>query len=247
MDIPLHMKPLLVLAHGTRTTKAQWDGYAQRLPEAELLAIDLPGHGTLQGGPVTFDEVIRVFDEAVATRKPGQPLILGGHSLGGYLAALYAGHLAEEHDRQELDGLLLVGTTGDPRSVVAAGYKGFAKLLPMIGFERMTTIANWFYRALNLTEDLPGPEAYTALSDSWSLVFEHCGPQNLRALECPVVFVNGQLDQMRVHVKRFANSAKRPQVHLVKGATHVLPMTHPDELARIMNELVKHVRDEEQS
>lgn len=241
MAVPEHVRPLLILAHGTRTTKAQWDGYAERLPEVEVLPIDLPGHGEHQGGVVDQESVLRVFDEAVARRKPGQQVILGGHSLGGYLASMYAGHMAEQHGRHEIDALLLVGTTGDPRSAIASLYKGFAKVLPWVGFERMTTVANWFYKALKLSDDLPGPEAYSALSDSWSLVFQHCGPQNLEQVECPVVFVNGQLDQMRVHVKRFAAVANEPQVHLVKGATHVLPMTHPDELCVIVRELAQRV------
>ncbi|SDL34938.1 alpha/beta fold hydrolase [Tessaracoccus oleiagri] len=233
------MRPLMVLAHGTRTTRAQWNGYDELVPAAELFPIDLPGHGTRQGQPVDYESVIGVFDEAIATARPGQPVILGGHSLGGYLAAMYAEHLTQSGRAAELAGLVLVGTTADPSSPLASIYKGFAKVLPVVGFERMTKIANVMYRALGIKADYPGPESYEALADAWALVFGRCGPHNLRDLECPVVLVNGQFDQMRIHARQYAAQVPGTTIHLVKGASHVLPMTHPEELAAILNRVAE--------
>lgn len=233
------MKPLMVLAHGTRTTKAQWDGYDELVPAAELLPIDLPGHGTLQGQTCDYDAVIDVFDAALATARPGQRVIVGGHSLGGYLAGLYAEHLTQSGRGDELAGLVLVGTSADPSSPLASVYKGFARVLPVVGFERMTKVANVMYRALGIKADYPGPESYEALADAWGLVFGRCGPHNLRDLQCPVVLVNGQFDQMRIHARQYAAQVPSTTIHLVKGASHVLPMTHPDRLAAILNDVAE--------
>lgn len=237
------MKPLMVLAHGTRTSRAQWDGYDELVENAQLLPIDLPGHGALHGQTCDYDAVIAVLDEALAAAGPGQPVILGGHSLGGYLAAMYAEHLAGQ-GRDELAALVLVGTTADPGSRLAAIYKGFAKLLPVIGFERMAKVTGLFFKALGAQGEVPGPESYEALADAWSLVFSHCGPHNLEAVTCPVVLVNGQFDQMRLHVKDFASRTPDATAHVVKGASHILPMTHPEELAAIFDELAVAVAQE---
>jgi pimeloyl-ACP methyl ester carboxylesterase len=238
------VKPLMVLAHGTRTTKAQWAGYDALVPHAELLPIDLPGHGALAGGSCHYDDVIAVFEDAVATARDGQRVVVGGHSLGGYFAAMYAAHLVEEGREDELAALVLVGTTADPGSRLAAIYKGFARLLPVVGYERMTRIANRAYRALGVKDDLPGPEAYAALDDAWRLVFERCGPENLRGVTCPVVFVNGQFDQMRIHLKQFTTIVPGATAHTIKGASHVLPATHPAELAAILDGIAAGLADD---
>lgn len=229
-------RPLVVLVHGTRQTLHEWDGYAELLPGCDLLAIDLPGHGTRAGERCTKDAAMAVIDDAVRSRGEGQPVVLVGHSLGGYLAALYLDELATS-GRDDVDALVLVGTTADPASPVAAAYRGFAKLLPVVGFERMTRIANAAYRALGERGELPGPESYEALDDAWKVVFEHCGPRNLGRVRKPVTIVNGQFDQMRLHARRWAEASGNATAHLVRGATHLLPITHRPQLAAILAEV----------
>ena len=233
----------MVLIHGTRSSRAQWEGYDALLPDADVLAIDLPGHGAFEGGTCTYDDVVQAFDDALSEADDGQPVILVGHSLGGYLAGMYAQRLADDGRDDALAALVLVGTTADPASRLAGIYKGFAKLLPVIGFERMTAIANFFYRALGSKAEQPGPESYSALADAWALVFEHCGPHNLRAVTCPVVLINGQFDQMRIHVKQFAAESPGAAAHVVKGASHLLPQTHPKELGALLGEVARRVGD----
>lgn len=227
------VKPLVILVHGTRATKHVWDGYDALLPDAEVLAVDLPGHGDRHATRCTRDNVFATLDAAVAEATRDQPVILVGHSLGGYFCALYAQHCRLQ-GRDELGALILVGTTADPASRIALLYKGFAKLLPVVGFERMTTIANAMYRLLGERGELPGAESYAALSDAWQIVFDECGPATLRGLTYPVVLVNGQFDQMRIHASRFAQQTGGTSRYIVHGASHLLPETHPAQLACII-------------
>lgn len=231
-------RPLVVFVHGTRTTRHEWDGYETLLPQAQVLAIDLPGHGELQHVACTRESVLATIDDAVAQASPRQPVLVVGHSLGGYFSALWA----QERRRRGQpgpDALVLVGSSGDPKSVLGWIYKGFAKLLPIVGFERMTRWANRMYRILGEKGELPGPEAYEALSDAWAIVFGGCGPDNLRDIDCPVVLVNGQFDQMRVHAKQFAAAARRPAQYIVPRATHMLPVTHAEALAGIVADVIE--------
>ena len=235
------VKPLVVLVHGTHESKAEWDGYDALLPDAEVLAIDLPGHGDATHQRCTRSNVLAAFEDALAQAEPGQPVVLVGHSLGGYFSALYANYLADE-GRDDLAALVLVGTTADPSSTVALGYKGFLWLMSALGVPRVTTISNAFYRMIGNRGELPGQESYQALADGWRVVFDECGPANLRDVQCPVVLVNGQFDQMRVHAKRFASHASNVSAHVLRGATHQLPKTHPAELAAIIDGAVAEVR-----
>jgi pimeloyl-ACP methyl ester carboxylesterase len=95
----------LVLVHGAGGTLMHWPGELRRLPDHEVYALDLPGHGRSSGpGQMeisAYTEVVREFADAL--KLPA--FVLGGHSMGGAIAqefALrYGGRLA---------GLILVGT-----------------------------------------------------------------------------------------------------------------------------------------
>jgi pimeloyl-ACP methyl ester carboxylesterase len=97
--------PPLVLVHGAGGNLMHWPGELRRLPDHEVYALDLPGHGR-SGGPGqaeigAYTEVVREFADVL--KLPA--FVLGGHSMGGAIAlefALrYGGRLA---------GLILVGT-----------------------------------------------------------------------------------------------------------------------------------------
>ena len=97
--------PPLVLVHGAGGNLMHWPGELRRLPDHEVYALDLPGHGRSSGPGQTeisaYTEVVREFADALKLRA----FVLGGHSMGGAIAlefALrYGGRLA---------GLILVGT-----------------------------------------------------------------------------------------------------------------------------------------
>ena len=225
-------RPRLVLVHGTRMDSTQWRAYADLLPEAELVAVDLPGHGSRLGETFTAAAAVETIRRAVDDRSEGQRVVLVGHSLGGYMAMLYA---AQHPD--SLDGLVLVGASAVPAGPLAGVYRRFADLLPVVGAERMARVANGVMRRLGAApETLPGSAGYAALPAAWQAVFDECGPELLNDVQCPVILVNGQFDQMRLHVRRFAAAARDTRVVTVPRATHLLPLTHPRVLADVLRE-----------
>lgn len=211
----------------------QWEPYRRLLPGVEVVAVDLPGHGHRLGERFTTDAAVAVIAEAVEQGSAGRRVVLAGHSLGGYMASVYAarrpGHLA---------GLVLVGASADPASSLAGVYRGFARLLPRVGPERMARAANRVMRWLGargpMAAALPGGEAYAALPDAWQAVMDECGPQLLAQVGCPVLIVNGGLDQMRVHERRYAAAAREARIVTVPHATHLLPLTHPEQLSALL-------------
>lgn len=228
-------QPRLVLVHGTRMDARQWDPYRRLLPGVEVVAVDLPGHGSRVGEPFTTDAAVGVIADAVESAARGRRVVLVGHSLGGYMATVYAarrpGHLAR---------LVLVGATADPASRLSGVYRAFARVLPLVGAERMARAANTVLRWVGARGEnaaaLPGGEAYAALPDAWRAVMDDCGPYLLGDVDCPVLLVNGGLDQMRVHARRYASAARQARVVTVPHATHLLPLTHPEALAALLLE-----------
>lgn len=221
-----------MLVHGTRMDSAEWTAYPRLLPEADVVTLDLPGHGQRLGEEFTAEAAVSVIREAVDGRAPGQRVVLAGHSLGGYLAMLYA---AAHPDA--LDALVLIGSSAEPTGPFAAVYRGFADLLPRVGPERMARASNAVMRRLGADEGaLTGPETYAALPAAWQVVFDECRADLLTGVRCPVFLVNGQLDQMRVHVDRFAAAAHDARIVTVPRATHLLPITHAGQVAAVLRE-----------
>src|SRR5690606_32706139 len=98
------------------------------LPDAELVPVDLPGHGSRHTEEFSADSALETIRAAVDGRSPGQRVVLAGHSLGGYLAMLYA-----DRHPSALDALVLVGASAEPVGPLAGVYRRFADLLPRVG------------------------------------------------------------------------------------------------------------------
>ena len=248
-----------MLVHGTRFDSREWEGYAERLPQCEVVAVDLPGHGTRAGEPFTLDSALDVIDHAVrmpaevaATTKPHdpdqaqaieqpeepeQPVVLVGHSLGGYLAAEYA----HRHPGR-LAGLGLVGAAADPsrHRNLAYLYTGFAALLPVVGAERMARFANRVIRGLGVATDaLPGADGYSVTQSAWAAVIEASGVHQICDLDCPVLVVSGQWDQLGIDARHYAAACPGAWVVTVPRATHLFPLTHAAELSAALADLVQ--------
>lgn len=225
--------PRLVLVHGTRMNAGQWGPYAQLLPGAEVVAVDLPGHGTREGEPFTTEAALAVIGRALTAGESAGPVVLAGHSLGGYLATLYA----HAHPEQ-LSALVLVGASADPRTRLAVVYRIFARVIPLVGADRMARFTNGVMRRLGLgdaaAEELPDGASYAALPAAWAAVMEACGPHLLREVRCPVFLVNGQWDQMRLNVRRYAKACADPHVVTIPRVTHFAPLTHPEQVAAVL-------------
>ncbi|WP_101396760.1 alpha/beta fold hydrolase [Phycicoccus duodecadis] len=236
----------LVLLHGSQVNRAVWSRYTHYLgPDVEVVAPDLPAHGARRGEDFTWAAALATVDDAVGP-DDGTPVVLAGHSLGGYLALAWA----SRHPRR-LSGLALLGASAVPTGLGALVYRGLARVEQRLGADRMA-------RALDREFDALLPPAFAAavkeagygfdgIPAAWAAVMGECRPGMLREVTAPVLLVNGQLDQLRVDVPRFrraARSAPWVRVVTVPRGLHVVPLTHPAQVAAALWELVVWARAE---
>lgn len=230
------MRPRLVLVHGSRASAAEWNRYAALLPALEVVAVDLPGHGTRAGEPFTTAAAVAVIADAVAGTD-GRPVVVAGHSLGGYMAMVYAAQ-----QPAGLAGLVLLGASADPEGLGVALYKGFAALIPRTNPAHLVRLTNAIGRLLGIrSDDLPDGAAYAALPAAFDAVMSDCHSSLLGDVACPVLIVNGQFDQMRVHARRYRDASSDARVAVVPGATHVAPFTHPHYVSAVLRRFIADV------
>lgn len=215
----------LVLVHGSLGSVASWSAYPRLLPDLDVSLLDLPGHGS--NHELEFSTASALGAIGAAVDDGEGPVVLAGHSLGGYLAALWA-----HHHPGRLAGLVLMGASGNPRGRLAGLYKAFA------GFTRRAD-HQWLARrrqqvATRLgvrAEQLQGHVSYDVLPVAWQSVFDDCPPWIVTTLDVPVLYLNGQFDQMRMHEKQYVARTTDARLRIVKGATHFAPLTHEREVA----------------
>lgn len=95
----------LVLVHGAGGTHMHWPAHLRRLPDWNVYALDLPGHGKSAGAGCTtiagYRDAVFGFLQALGLEK----VVLVGHSMGGAITLDFALHYP-----QRLAGMVLVGT-----------------------------------------------------------------------------------------------------------------------------------------
>lgn len=231
----------LILLHGTQLNSAQWLGYADLLgPRIELVTPDLPAHGIRRDEPFTWESTMALVDAAVAGTD--LPVVLGGHSLGGYLAAAYAA----DHPTR-LAGLALLGAAVEPGGMGSASYRTIARINRRLGPARMTRILDFDLRRLGTPPAMADAllargYAFDGVTPAWSLIMEKCSSSQLAEVTCPILLCAGQFDQLRMHTRRYAAAARSSsdvRVVTIPRASHAFPLTHAGQTAAELRRLCR--------
>lgn len=228
---PAYPEPMpvsCVLVHGIRTSRTMWRAQLAHLEQRGVptTAIDLPGHGVHLGEPFTLAAALDTIDGAVRDAASNGPVLLVGHSLGGLLATAYAG----APERPPVAGLIGASCTALPRGRALATYRLLAR-----GFTALPRNGEWISRRV-LAATLPsdartdfgaGGYAY----DAQDIALASLGELNLlRAvarLRIPTWWVNGALDQLRIHEGVFRRLTPQSELIIVPRTTHLLPVMRP--------------------
>ncbi len=102
---PASPSPHLILVHGAGGSHLHWGAAVRNLHNANVYALDLPGHGRSEGpGHGTIADYA-AFVVAFMDALDIQQAVIAGHSMGGATALT-----AALNHPQRVAGLLLVGT-----------------------------------------------------------------------------------------------------------------------------------------
>jgi pimeloyl-ACP methyl ester carboxylesterase len=233
----------LVLVHGSRLSSTQW---APQMPllrdEVDLTLVDLPGHGARAGEVFTLARCVEVIRDAVGAVPSGTPVVLVGHSLGGYAAMAYA---AAHPDT--LAGLVLAGASATPTGPGAAVYRGVAALTNRLGPERMTRVndrvLHRLYPAERIEPVIAGGYYFAPTPAAWREVMTHCRPSMLARVGCQVLLLNGQFDQFRVGTRTFLRACPTARAEIVRRAGHLSNLDQPEAFARALLRFARRVTD----
>lgn len=210
----------LVLLHGNGESHRVFDRMVPLLaPGRRLVAPDSRGHGgSPRGeGPLTIARMADDVDAALsALGLDGVDLL--GFSDGGNVAL----ELALRHPGR-VGALVLVGANLFPQGLKASS------LVPM----RLVRAA---LRAV-------GPVSRRArdAQERWALMTDdpHIDPADLGRVDVPALVVVGRRDLIRPeHSRLIADSLPHAWLATVEHAGHMLPLTHPDQLARLVEDFL---------
>ncbi len=231
----------LVLVHGTRVSGIQWAAHRRWLePEFEVVTPDLPRHGRSVDIPFTMATAVETVAQAVESAPDGIPVVLAGHSLGGYVAMTYASQHSER-----LAGLVLIGSTAVPKGPGAAVYRALGWATEAAGPERMTRLNDRILSRISPPE-VAGPirsEGYyfADIPAMWAEVMAGGRPELLDTVTCPVLIVHGTLDQVAINSRQYAAHAPDGRVRTIRRGSHLMPLTHPWKTSAIIAEFAREV------
>ncbi len=202
----------LVFTHGWLDHHHVWDGVIEALgPDRRCLAWDLRGHGESEIAPpgqYTREHALGDLERVV--EQAGPPVVLVGHSLGGYLSLAYALVHADQ-----VRGLALV----------AAGP----------GFRNPATREQWnanVDEAAGRARVAPGSEEISKHVDSWVL-------DSLGDITVPVAVVVGERDKrFQASAAVFEKYLDVRANVTVPDAGHTVHRKHPAAVAAAIEELL---------
>jgi pimeloyl-ACP methyl ester carboxylesterase len=229
----------IVFAHGIRVTRKQWLPQMRDLRrDYRVVALDLPGHGTLAAAPFTLAVAAERLREVVDEQAGGRALV-AGLSLGGYVAIEFARRWPER-----AAGLVLTGCSANPRGVLSVLPPTLALFQRAVG-DRWLTFFNEINFRLRYGEELAEQqiEAGFFFKATQEALHQLRGKDFRRALSAysgPVLLLNGERDTLfRLGELSFLASTPDARLQLVRGAGHVANLEEPAAYSRALRRFAR--------
>lgn len=239
-------RPPIVLVHGTRFARGQWQPQLPALAaEFPVAAVDLPGHGSRSAEPWDLDRAADLVAEAIRDLDAGPALVVG-HSLGGYVSL----HFARRHP-DLLAGLVLMGASLATTGPLTVPYRLLAALVERLPPARLTRWNDRLLRRLYPPEvvaaTIADGYAFHTLPVAWRDVMGRFDASDVAAVPAPVLILNGERDRLfRSGEREFARARPGTRIELVPGAGHLANFDAPaavtDAIRQFARELSKPTR-----
>ena len=232
----------LVLLHGFPLDSRMWDAQVAALAAGRrVIAPDLRGFGQSRFDGAFTLGVLADDVHALLAGIGALPCVLGGLSMGGYVALAYA-----KKYPADLRGLMLIDTKAEADT--AEGKQGREKMIDLVRKEGPKAIADQMVPKM-LAGDAAGQRPQSAAS--LRALMEACPPKTiehalaamrdrpdrageLASIEAPTLVIVGESDAITPPDVAEAMARKIPGARLVtiRGAGHMSPMEQPEQVNR---------------
>lgn len=219
----------IVLLHGAAWTRNAWVPQMEALSdEFRVIAVDLPGHGTLREQPFRLEAGVQTVIKSLRHQTKDRALIVG-LSLGGYVAMA----CAHEHP-QEIAGLVLSGCCIDYRGVIGLLSRLDSSLVTTLFSEHRLTLMQEKTLRDQFPEWIVEPQLKAGFS--WKVtpqIYRELASHDyyalLRTFTGPVLIVNGEHDKPnRKREAALLRAAQDGQIQIVKQAGHLCNLEQPE-------------------
>ena len=263
MQLPPHRswnlggtRPVLAL-HCSLAHAGAWSGLAGFLRGVTLTATDQPGHGRAADWVFGTDLHGLATGQSIAMAEnlgQGAPIDLIGHSFGGTVAlalALERPDLVRSLTLIEPVIFAAAGAAGDPAyPPFLAGHQRFADLVRAGKPAEAAALFHRLWSAGGALEDLPEraqryatQRIHLVVAQNPVLLEDAAGllrPAGLESVLVPVLLVEGAKSPPVIAAVQAELARRLPRVTRlsVPGAGHMVPITHPEPVARAIQVLL---------
>jgi pimeloyl-ACP methyl ester carboxylesterase len=207
--------------------------------------LDLPGMGrtpapeTIRSADDVLEVLLAFIDGVIGDR----PLLLAGHSAGGYYAQAIAGRRREQVVGLALLCPLLAGIHDVPEHhvVVSSGNIGNAEFRDYFTVQTAKTLDR-YERYVQPAARLADQSALARIGKRWELTIR---PQEKAPYRCPTLLVTGRQDSTVGYSRAWELLEQYPHATfaVLDGAGHALPHEQPELLRALVTEWLDRVRE----
>ncbi|MGW2254829.1 alpha/beta fold hydrolase [Kitasatospora sp. NPDC001660] len=255
-ETPAPDGPLVVLVHGWAASRTIWHAVAQQLTAAghTVAAYDQRGHAASTTGeqPLSIARLGQDLATVVDTLSPERPVVVAGHSGGGYAALAYAAHLhttTPDAAPQRLAALLLASTAAHDQ-VTPAGE------IRMMGSQLFTRALRVPWLGRQLLSKTHAPTAAHATREQNRQLFANTPPAiraayfgathdmdlrpQLARITTPTAVLTGTQDKIvnPNHSHHLTQALPDTQLHTIPRSGHNLPLESPERITHHITGLI---------
>ncbi len=226
----------LVLVHGAGGSHLDWPAPLRRLREANVYALDLPGHGRSEGPGRSSVAAYRDFILSFLDSLSLDRAVVVGHSMGGAIALDFALHYSDR-----LAGLILVGSGARLRvlpAILAGIMSDFEATVDLVLDYAFGPSASEQLKRLGCQRLLKTPPEMLhgdyAACDTFDVM------ERLGEVRCPTLVIGGTADRLTppkyaVYLRDHIPGA---ELVLVDAAGHMVMLEKPEVVARAVSEFI---------